>query len=70
MKSGKFLQGVLGAAGLSYLVNSFAMLLAPGFAAALFPVVLLPALVGEVALSGWMLLRGVDLTRWRQLTPG
>ena len=32
--------------------------------------VLLPALVGEVALSGWMLLRGVNLARWQQLKAG
>ena len=61
---------LLGVAGLCYLINSFALLLAPGLAAALFPAVLLPALVGEVALSGWMLLRGVNLARWQQLKAG
>lgn len=28
--------------------------------------VLLPAFVGELALCLWLLLRGVDLPRWRQ----
>jgi len=56
---------LLGAAGLSYLVNSFALLLAPALADALFPAVLMPAFVGELALAVWLLLRGVDLDRWR-----
>ncbi len=38
-------------AGLCYLVNSFALLLAPAFAALLFPAILLPALVGELSLA-------------------
>ena len=60
---------LLGAAGLSYLVNSFVLLLAPDLAAALFPAVLLPALAGEVTLCGWMMFRGVNLGRWHQLEP-
>lgn len=42
-------------AGVSYLVNSFALLLAPSLAAMLFPAILLPALVAELALSLWLL---------------
>lgn len=38
-------------AGLSYVVNSFALLLAPSLAQALFPAVLLPAFVGELAVA-------------------
>src|SRR6185295_14130119 len=34
-------------AELSYLMNSFALLLAPAFASAIFPAILLPAFVGE-----------------------
>jgi hypothetical protein len=47
---------LLAIAGISYLVNSFALLLSPTFAAVLFPTILLPALVGELALSFWLLL--------------
>lgn len=65
-----YLPGWLGvllqAAGLAYLVNSFALLLAPSLAELLFPAVLLPAFVGELALCLWLLLRGVDLPRWQQ----
>jgi Domain of unknown function (DUF4386) len=54
-------------AGLSYLVNSFAMLLAPALAAALFPAVLAPAFVGELALSLWLIFKGVNLAQWQQI---
>ena len=46
---------LLGLAGISYLVNSFALLLSPSFAAVLFPAVLLPAFLGELFLSVWLL---------------
>ena len=42
-------------AGISYLVNSFALLLSPPLAAVLFPIVLLPAFVAELALTLWLL---------------
>lgn len=42
-------------AGIGYLVNSFALLVAPRLAALLFPWVLLPAFVAELALSVWLL---------------
>ncbi len=54
-------------AGLSYLLNSFALLLAPALADALFPFVLLPALLGETALALWLIVRGVDGPRWQVL---
>lgn len=52
-------------AGSCYLVNSFSLLLAPGFADRLFPAVLLPAFVGEASLCLWLLVRGVDTGKWR-----
>ncbi|WP_349740509.1 DUF4386 domain-containing protein [Roseateles cavernae] len=51
-------------AGLSYLLNSFALLLAPKLAAALFPAILLPAFIGELALALWLIVKGVDLPQW------
>lgn len=41
-------------AGACYLLNSFALLLFPPLAAALFPAVLFPAFVAELALSLWL----------------
>lgn len=56
---------LLALAGASYLINSFALLIAPSAAAAMFPAVLVPALVGELSLALWMTVKGVDLSRWR-----
>jgi hypothetical protein len=50
------------------MVNSSAMLLWPPLAAILQPWVLLPALVGELSLSLWLVVRGVDVARWRHLS--
>jgi hypothetical protein len=51
-------------AGICYLVNSFALIVSPQFAAQLFPAILLPCFVAELAFASWLLLRGVDVTRW------
>lgn len=51
-------------AGLCYLVNSFALLLAPALASALFPFVLPPAFVGELGFALWLVFKGVDVEQW------
>jgi Domain of unknown function (DUF4386) len=48
-------------AGLSYLTNSFALLLTPSIAASIFPGVLVPAFVGELSFCLWLIVKGVDL---------
>ena len=53
------------AAGLSYLINSFALLLAPALADMIFPAVLVPAFIGELAFSLWLIVKGVNVERWR-----
>jgi hypothetical protein len=53
-------------AGLSYLTNSFALLLAPSFAASIFPAILMPAFIGELSLCLWLIVKGVNLERWQQ----
>jgi Domain of unknown function (DUF4386) len=62
----KALGVLLGVAGIGYLVNSAALLLAPSLASAMFPAVLLPAFVGELALCLWLIVKGVDATAWQQ----
>jgi hypothetical protein len=66
-KSG-YLPSVLGwlmaLAGLCYLGNSFALLLAPALASALFPFILLPPFVGELCFALWLTFKGVDLQKW------
>jgi hypothetical protein len=64
LKSGYFpnvLGWLLGIAGLCYLINSIALLLAPSLAAAIFPGILMPAFVGELSISVWMIFKGVNL---------
>ena len=55
-------------AGLSYLINSFALILAPALASRLFPAILVPAFIGELSLALWMLIKGVNLEGWRRRT--
>ena len=52
------------AAGTSYLINSFALIIAPALASRLFPAILLPALVGESSFALWLLFKGVDEVRF------
>lgn len=48
-------------AGVGYLINSLAMFLFPPLAANLFPYVLLPAFIGEVSMSLWLLIKGIKI---------
>jgi hypothetical protein len=59
--------GVLLAIGaLCYLTYSFASFLAPGFAAHLFPYIQVPSFVGEASLCLWLLVMGVNVSRWEK----
>ncbi len=53
-------------AGLSYIVNTAALLLAPALADKLFPVILLPALVGELTCGLYLIIKGIDVPRWTE----
>jgi len=58
------LLGVLMAlAGVSYLVNCFAVVVAPSFADIRL---LIPAFIGETALCLWLIFKGIDAPRWRE----
>ena len=60
--------GVLMAlAGLCYLLNSFALLLAPDLEKILFPFIMLPCLVAELSFSLWLLVKGVNVQKWQQV---
>jgi hypothetical protein len=53
-------------AGLSYLTNSFAVILAPAFANRIFPMILLPAFVAEASLCLWLIVKGVNVAKWNE----
>jgi len=65
-----FLPRALGAllalAGVGYLADSLMFFLIPGYDGAASPVVLAPAIVAEAGLILWLLIKGVDVPRWRE----
>jgi hypothetical protein len=50
-------------AGVCYVVNTVAGILAPAVAAAINPAILVPCLLGELALALWLLIKGVATPR-------
>jgi len=52
-------------AGLSYLINSFALILSPSVANQMYPAILVPAFIGETSLCLWLLVKGVNVEKWR-----
>lgn len=69
-KSG-FLPRVLGVliliAGLCYLVNSFALILFPAVSDSIFQVVMAPIFLSELSMCLWLLVKGVNVTKWKEL---
>jgi uncharacterized protein DUF4386 len=59
---------MMATAGVCYLTNSFALVLAPTLASRLFPVILLPSFVAELSMALWLLVKGVDLPKWAEST--
>jgi hypothetical protein len=60
----KILGVLMQVAGVCYLVNSFTLLLAPAFASTLL---LAPAFLGELSLCLWLLVKGVNVPKWKEL---
>jgi Domain of unknown function (DUF4386) len=64
-----FLPRILGVllaiGGAGYLTNSFAIFLSPAFAAQLGVYTLLPGFVAEVSLTLWLIVVGVNTSKWR-----
>jgi hypothetical protein len=58
--------GVLMAiAGLSYLANSFTLILAPAYAGTI-SLILVLALIGELSLCLWLMVKGVNVPKWNE----
>lgn len=55
-------------AGLCYLTDSFTLIIAPNFANRIFPAILVPAFIGEASLCLWLLVKGVNVQRWKEQT--
>jgi hypothetical protein len=57
--------GILqGMAGVSYLINSFTLLLTPAVAAKMFPAIVLPAFIGEFGTCIYLIVRGLNAAKW------
>jgi hypothetical protein len=61
----KWLGALVAVAGVVYLAGSYTLFLAPDLAEAIQPAYAIP-LVAEVALCLWLLIRGVNVERWRE----
>lgn len=64
-----FLPKVLGIliqiAGIGYLTNGFTHILEPTLTRWTFPIIIIPVLVAETSLSIWLLVKGVDVEKWK-----
>jgi hypothetical protein len=61
----RLIGGLLMIAGACYLTNSFANFIAPAFADTLFPYILLPGFAAELSLALFLLVMGVNASRWQ-----
>jgi hypothetical protein len=62
----KFVGMLMQLAGLSYLTACFAALFAPAFADLISPAILLPPLIGESSFCLWLLVKGVNIAKWKE----
>ena len=58
--------GLLVLAGFGYLIDSFGNFLLPQYDALYASIVLWPALVGELSLTFWLLIKGVNVEQWHK----
>jgi hypothetical protein len=54
-------------AGVAYMTNGFVLILAPGFANQIFAIIVLPVFIGEASFCLWLLIKGVNMDRWRAM---
>ena len=57
---------LLQAAGIAYLIASVSALFLPTVSNLITPAILLPPLVGELSLALWLLVKGVNVPKWRE----
>lgn len=55
--------------GLSYVLSSLALILAPAFAERFYFAIAGPAIIGEAALCLWLLVKGVNMEQWQKRVP-
>lgn len=70
----EFLPRILGIlifiTGLCYLTNTFLLIFSPGLEGFLFPILLGPvAFIGEFSMCLWLLIKGVNVKKWKERIP-
>lgn len=64
----RFVGVLMLSAGLGWMTFSFTNLLTPAFARVLGPYIMLPGALGEISLTLWLLIRGLNVQRWQERT--
>lgn len=62
----RFLGVLLVVSGIGYVANSFAVFIVPDMADATATAVIVAALIGELPLTLWLLIKGVNADRWEE----
>lgn len=62
----RFVGALMALGGASWLTLGLASLVSPPLVRLLSPYILIPGIVGEASLSLWLLVRGVNVERWRE----
>jgi hypothetical protein len=62
----RFLGVLLVVSGIGYVANGLAVFLAPDLADVTATAVIVAALIGELPLTLWLLIKGVDADRWQE----
>src|SRR5207302_11325120 len=57
---------ILAIGGTCYVITSFANFLIPSFGPRLVPFIMPVALIGEGSLGLWLIVKGVDVQRWKE----
>jgi uncharacterized protein DUF4386 len=52
--------------GIGYLVNIFVNVIPPAIGAHLFPYIMLPAGIAEISLTLWLIIAGVNASKWKE----
>jgi hypothetical protein len=59
----RFVGVLLALSGAGFVAKTFTWVLAPSYSS---PLLLMPAGVAALALTGWLLVKGVDVAKWRE----
>ena len=64
----RFIGILMQIAGICYLINSFALTVAPAVADMVSPAILLPAFIAEMSFCLWLIVKGVNISKWNERT--